>query len=214
MIKEIFNLQNGDHISSGKFSVSGIGGCKRRKYLEMKGLYKETYDSKAIRTFNIGDMFHRLAVKELMEKGEKIGLHVVASEVNIPEQKYFSGRADVILSIAATGELIICDVKSCSDWTLKEVREGKISEGYVLQMQLYLHFFNLKRGYVLFFGKHKGEVEEIEVLYDKELCEKLVKDIEDFFTNYVEKDIEPPKCDGGTWGCDCCEVGGNNGKRY
>lgn len=210
MIKEILDLKPEEHNSSGKFSISSIGGCWRRKYLEMKGLWKETYDSKALRAFSLGNLFHKQAVKEIMEKGEQLGIYVVASEVNIPETKYFSGRADLIISISATGELIICDIKSSSDWTLSKAKEGECAENYIHQMQLYLHFFNLKRGYILFFGKHRGEIEEREVIYNKELCEKLIIKVEDFFHNYVEKDIEPSKClDGDSYfGCDCCGTKG------
>ena len=74
------------------------------------------------------------------------------------------------------------------------------------------HLFILKhkfkgsvRRYLLSMGDFKGEIEEFEVKYDEERAKCLVKEVEDFFHNYVEKDIEPPRCDGGRWGCDVCE---------
>ena len=96
------------------------------------------------------------------------------------------------------------DVKSCGDWTLNQVRGGNVPEKYVQQVQLYLHFLHLKRGFILFVGKHKNELEEAEVAYDKELCERLVSEINNFFENFVNKNIEPPACDGGDWGCPVC----------
>jgi predicted phage-related endonuclease len=204
MIKEIFDVVNCEHIASGKFSVSSTGSCLRTRYLMIKHLYKETYDAKALRTFALGELFHRQAVKEIIEKGDKLGLRVVAAEIDIPEQKYISGRVDLIISDSKTGELICIDIKSCSDYTLNEVSNGRISESYRNQMQLYLHFFHLNRGFILFYGKHKGMIEEFEIKYNKELCEKLILDITNFFENYVNKDIEPPKCDGGNYGCPCC----------
>jgi len=210
MIKEIIDSRFEDHQSSGKFAISKIGSCWCKVYLIMKGKYKEEFDAKTVRAFEIGDIFHRQVVKELIEKGDKFGKRVVAVEVDIPEQKNISGRIDVILSDAKTKELYLIDIKSCVDWTLNKVRKGKLDIGYIQnyinQIQLYLHFFKIKKGYLLFFGKHRGEAEEIEVIYDRELCLKLIKDIEDFFENYVEKDIEPQKCDGGDFGCDCCGV--------
>lgn len=208
MIKEIFDITNENHISSGKFSISSIGTCLRKKYLEIKGLYKEVYDVKTMRAFSLGLLFHQQAVKEIMEKGEQIGLHVVSSEVNIPENKYFSGRADLIMSIASTGELIICDIKSSSDFVLNKAKEGECSENYINQVQLYLHFFGLKKGYVLFFGKHRGGIEEIPVVYNKEKAEKLIQDIEDFFTNYIENDVIPNKCINPQFPCNCCYPNG------
>jgi len=205
VIKEIFEIIDTSHVSSGKFSISSIDCCLRKKYLEMKGLYKEKYDSKTLRTFALGDLFHRQAVKEILEKSDKLNLHVVASEVNIPEQKYFSGRADLVVSNSITGELYVIDVKSAGDYTMKLAKEGKVSDSYIKQMQLYLHFFKLKTGYILFYGKHKGEIFEVEVKYDKELCEKTIKIIEDFFLNNIEKNIEPEKCFGRQFGCKACD---------
>lgn len=208
MIKEIIDSRVEDHQSSGKFAISRIGSCWRKIYLGIKGEYKEKFDAKTLRAFEIGDIFHRQAVKELLEKGDKFGKRVVAVEVDIPEQKKISGRIDVILSDAKTRELCLIDIKSCVDWTLNKVKKEELDVGYIQnyinQIQLYLHFFKIKKGYVLFFGKHRGETEEIEVIYDKKLCLNLIKDIEDFFKNYLEKDVEPQKCDGGDFGCDCC----------
>ena len=73
-------------------------------------------------------------------------------------------------------------------------------------MQLYLYFFKIKRGVLLFVNKSSGEINEIIIEYDEKLCLELIKSIEDFFKNYVNKNVEPPKCDGGLWGCDCCSV--------
>lgn len=208
MIVEIFELRDSYHKSSGKFSISSISSCWRKKYMELKGLYTEQYDAKTIRTFAVGDVFHRLAVGEIMEKGQKLGLYVISSEINIPSHQYFSGRVDLILSVASTGELIIIDVKSCGNFTFNQVKGGECPEQYIKQVQLYLHFFKLKRGIILFYNKEKATVVEYEVKYDKTVCEKLIKEVEDFFKNYVEKNIEPQKCEGGDWGCECCGIGG------
>lgn len=207
MLKEIIDSKREAHISSGKFSISSIGGCWRKKYMELKGLYKQEYDERIKRIFRMGDLIHRQMVREFLEKGDAHGIRVVAAEVDIPGQKYISGRSDLIVSISKTGELVIIDVKSAGDWVLRRVKNGETEEhikNYINQLQLYLHFFKLKRGYILFIGKHKGEIEEIEVKYNKELCERLVKEIEDFFCNYVEKDVVPEKCDGGMFGCGVC----------
>jgi predicted phage-related endonuclease len=195
MIVEILEKTPAPRISSGKFSISGINGCWRKKYLEMKGLHKEDYNSKTLRNFDIGDLCHKQVVKELLEKTPNSNLSIVSAEVNIPIQKYISGRVDIILSNKETGELYVVDCKSAGDWTLNKIKEEEVPFNYICQVQLYLHFLNLKKGYLLFFGKHKGEILEKEVIYDKELCEKLVAQIEDFMINNVEKSIEPARCE-------------------
>ena len=206
MIKEILDNEKKEHVSSGKFSISGIGGCWRKKYLELRGEYKEDFTEQTLRLFEIGNITHRLITRELIEK-ESSDFHLVASEVDIPTQKYISGRIDDIVSV--NGENVIIDVKSCSLWTMKAVRNGKVNENYKNQVLLYQHVTGIHKGFLLFFDKSKGDMEEVEVIYDEEKAKRLVQEIEDFFHNYVEKDIEPEKCDGGQFGCGACKVGGD-----
>ena len=206
MIKEIFEVKNNNHISSGKFSISSIGCCKRKKFMEIKKLWHEDYDAKTQLTFATGDAFHRLAVKTIMENGDKLNIRVCSAEVDIPEQRFFSGRADLIVSDGK--EMMVTDVKSCSDYTLMMVDKGEVSQSYIDQVNLYLHFFNLKTGYILFFGKHKAVVKEAKVVYDETRALELIADVEDFMINYVEKNICPDKCteEISPWGCKCCET--------
>lgn len=215
-IKEILESKRNGHQSSGKFSISSVNGCWRKKYMELKGLHKSEFDHKALRNFDLGDLFHQQVVKEMFEKCPQHGYNVVAAEINIPENhlnsKYISGRCDLMISNNKTGELIIVDTKSSGDWTLKKVRDGEVPDNYKKQVLLYLHFFNIKRGFLLFFGKHKGEIEEVEVMYNKEEAEKIIKEIEDFFINYVDKDIIPDKCNSeiSPFGCEVCSPKNGN----
>ena len=206
-ITEILSKKSSGHVSSGKFSISSIGGCWRRKYLELKGLYKEEFSEETKRIFEIGNIIHRQITRELIEK-EGQGIHLVASEVNVPEHQYISGRMDNIVTIDE--ELVIVDVKSASDYTIKSIRNGKgCSQNYLDQVLLYMHLSNIHHGMLLFVNKKNGEMEEVEVVYDEERARILVREIEDFFHKYVEKNVEPEKCRGGQWVCECCgEIGG------
>ena len=204
MIKELLNEKRKGYVPSGKFSVSSVGSCWRKKYLELKGLYQEEFSEDTKRIFNIGNIFHREIISEIIEK-EVGDFHLVAAETNIPAQKYFSGRIDAIVS--NNGERVIVDIKSAGDWTIKNVRaEDDCDDNYKDQVLLYMYFTGIHKSILLFVGKTKGEIEEIEVKYNEERAKMLVKEVEDFFHNYVEKNIEPPRCDGGQWGCDCCDT--------
>lgn len=210
VLKEIYDLEYTPHISSGKFALSGIGGCWREKYLTLKGLYKKKYDSKAIRTFAIGDAFHQLSMRTFFEKAEMANISIVATEVNIPQcddSKYISGRTDCIIANRITGEINVVDFKSCGSWTFGKVKKGEVSQTYKDQINMYLHFFKLKRGYLLFINKDKGEIEEVIVDYDEIRAKQILKEIEDFYHNYVDPNIEPPKCSNEGFGCDCCYPG-------
>jgi len=204
MIIEILNNPRIPHQSSGKFSVSSVNSCWYKKYMELKGLYKEVYDEKTLRTFSIGDFWHNKLVGDIAAKGPVQGYHVAAAEVDIRNNKYISGRCDMLLSHAPSKQLYVIDFKSCSTWTFKKAVEGEVAQNYKDQVLLYMYFFHIPRGYLLFVNKANSEVAEVEVKYDEERAAKLVAQIKLFFTEYVEKDVEPPKCDGGIFGCKCC----------
>ena len=204
MITEILNNPIEPHQPSGKFSLSSIGSCWRRKYMELKGLYKETYDEKTFRTFSVGDFWHGKLVAGLTSKGPANGFHVAAAEVNIRNNKYISGRCDLLLSHASAKKLYVVDFKSCGNWTFRKVLDGDVAQNYKDQVLLYMYFFHIHQGYLLFVNKSNSELAEVEVKYDEERAVKLIDQIKLFFTNYVEKDIEPLRCTGGDFGCQCC----------
>lgn len=204
MIKEIFDLEPHEYGGDGKFHISSNGECWRKLYLQMKGLYKRSIDYKTQRNFDVGNFYHMQVCKELFEKAGTAGLQVVASEIKIPPHKYIAGKADLILSDTKTGEFILVDVKSASDLTIFNVKNGDVSESYINQVQLYLHFLNIKKGYLLFVGKHKHNFEEYEIIYDKHKCLQMISQIENFFIEFVEKNVEPAKCKNRQYGCDAC----------
>ena len=78
--KEILESKPEKHVSSGKFSISSVGSCWRKKYSELKGLYKEEFNEKMFRTFAQGDFFHMQMVKEFISKGSSHGYHVAAAD--------------------------------------------------------------------------------------------------------------------------------------
>lgn len=201
MIKEILDKPYETHISSKKFSISSIGGCWRRKYLELRGEYKEEFSESLKRVFNIGNIFHRDIISELISKGNN-GIHVISAETLIPEHPRISGRIDIIVSDGK--ELYVVDCKSSSAWTFGKLKEGEVSQQYKDQVLLYEYFTGIHKGLLLFIEKSKGEIFEVPVEYDEERAKILVREIEDFFTKYVEKNIEPPCCNGGMFGCKAC----------
>lgn len=208
MIKEIIDSKVENHQSSGKFAISKVGSCWRKTYLIIKKEYKEDFDQKTLRTFSIGNLIHQNVITELFQKAEQFDWRVLAGELDIPIQKNISGRCDIIMGHSRTGEKIIVDVKSITPWSFGEIEKAEYNyiKNYHKQLQLYLHFFNIEKGVMLFVNKATSEIKEIEIKYDEKICLELIKEIEDFFKNNIEKDIEPEKCDGGDFGCVCCGI--------
>ena len=202
MIKELLDKPYESRVSSGKFSISSVNSCWKKKYQTMKGIFREEYEETTKRIFSIGDIYHREIVAELIVKGESNGLHLIASEFNI-SHPFLSGRIDAVLSDGK--DMIILDVKSAGKYTMDKIRQGECPENYKNQIMLYMHITGIHRGILLFVGKEKGTLEEQEVTYDKEKCDKLIAEIKDFMENNVAKDIEPEeKCDGLPFGCPVC----------
>lgn len=204
MLKEILESKPEKHISSGKVSISSVGGCWRKKYLSIKKLYKEEFSEKTFRIFAQGDFFHQLLVSEFISKGPSHGYEVAAAECNIRNNKYISGRCDMILSHAPSKELYIVDFKSCSKWTFDNVKKGIVSQSYKDQVLLYEYVFHIHRGYLLFVDKSSSEVEEYKVEYNEERAQFLINQIKFFFRDFIEVNKIPPRCNGGQWGCKCC----------
>jgi hypothetical protein len=202
MIKEILEAKRTPHISSGKFSISKIGTCWRRVYMEMKGKYREEYTENAIRIFRVGDIIHQEVIRELISKGESRKLRVVAAEVDVPSHPHISGRVDCILSDGTQNHIL--DIKSAGSWSMKKLKEGEVAENYKSQVLLYEHLTGIHSGYLLFVGKDKNEIEEVFVPYDKPKAEELIRQIVDFMENFVYKDREPEKCNNTPFPCGCC----------
>ena len=211
MFKEIIEEKPRKYMHSGKFHISSIGQCKRKIYLKLKGIYKDDFDPKTLRTFGIGNLIHQQIIKELFQKTEQVNWRILTGEIDIPPHRYIVGRCDLIMVNSKTEEKVIIDIKSISPWSFGKIEKAEYQyiKNYNNQIQLYLHFFKIEKGVLLFVNKASSEIKEIEIKYDKELCLKLIKEIEDFFKDYVEKDIAPNPCDGGDFGCDACGVAKN-----
>jgi len=207
-IKDLLNKSYEGRVSSGKFSISSIGQCLRRKYLEMRGEYKEEYTEESKRIFAVGDLYHQQIIREIVSKGEPKGWHLVASECTV-QHPFLSGRIDAILSDGK--ELFIMDVKSAGSWTMKKVKEGIVSDAYKNQVLLYMHITGIHKGFLLFVGKDKGALEEYEVEYDEARALQLVKMVQDFMELNVAKSIEPTRClpAQSPFGCKCCGTEGS-----
>jgi len=202
MLKELLNNKYVPHTSSGKFSISSVGGCFRKKYLELKGEYKEDFNEDTKRILNVGNIYHNKIIGEIIEKGNVSDLHIVASEFNIPIHPFLSGRIDAVLSDGIN--LYIIDIKSAGKFTMDKIKQGICPENYQDQIQLYMHLTGILNGILLFVGKTDGQVEEFEVKYNKARALSLIEKIGDFMGTCVAKNILPDKCNGKPFGCKVC----------
>jgi CRISPR/Cas system-associated exonuclease Cas4 (RecB family) len=166
-----------------RFYITDGGKCPRAIFFKFKKAPREEMDARILRMFDHGDYIHRLILSTLFS----LGL-VRASEINIPPQQIISGRADAILSWE--NELYVLDIKSINSFLFKNLAQAK--EENLNQLQLYLHFFNIQKGILLYVNKDTQELKEFIVLYNRSKVEQLLKDLS-FLKTKIDAGVIPSR---------------------
>jgi len=152
-----------------------------------------------LRLFDHGDHMHQLIMKPLISTRD---IHVVASEIDIPPQALVRGRADAVLSTGK--ELYVLDIKSMNSMVFRNLTEPK-SEN-VDQLQLYLHYFKIEKGILLYVNKDNLELKEFVVSYDSQRAKSLLEGLSSL-KEKIDADILPARIDGypSDWQCRYCQ---------
>jgi len=180
-----------------RFYISDAGKCPRQIFFKFKKAPCKEMEPRILRIFDQGNYVHLRLMRDLFSLGV-----VVASEINIPPTEDVGGRADAIVRI--NDELYLVDFKSINSMILKGLKEPK--EDHILQVQLYLHFFNLKNGILLYEGKDNSEMKEFLVKYDKKIAKKILEDFGRLRIN-VDKNLIPQQLPdfSDNWQCQYCQ---------
>lgn len=149
------------------FYISEAGKCPRQVFFKFKNAPRKEMEANILRLFDHGEHMHRLIMKPLLSTRD---IHVVASEVDIPPQEIVRGRADAVLSDGK--ELYVLDIKSMNSMVFRNLSEPK--EENILQVQLYLHFFKIPKGLLLYVDKDRLELKEFLVTYNPAVAESLI----------------------------------------
>jgi len=202
MLKNLINqfyLENRKDRIQHRFYISDAGRCPRQIYYSFKNAPKKQIDPNFLRLFDLGNHLHRLIMRSLLNIKD---IKVVASEVNIPPQEIVSGRADAILEV--NRELYVLDIKSINSKAFEYLKDAK--EDNILQVQLYLHYFKVKKGILLYIDKDKLRLKEFIVNYDSKQVEKLLKEWTEL-RKQIDSDILPEKLPDypSGWKCRYCK---------
>lgn len=197
MIKELIdefykNKQN----NRGKiaFYATDSGKCPRAIYFAMKNYPKKETDARVMRIFEHGDHTHMRIMSVLFS----LGL-VTAAEVSIPENEVIHGRADAIISFS--GEPYVVEIKSVNSVKFKK---NEPDADHIKQLQMYLYFFNIKKGILLYENKDNQDLKEFMIGYDENIVKKSIS-----FFNKLKENVEksiipeiPPDIE--DWRCEYC----------
>ena len=198
LINQYYRNQKKDR-EQHHFYITDAGKCSRTVFFKFKKAPAEAMEPRILMMFDHGDHIHQLIMKPLL--GIR-GVQVVAAEVNIPPQELITGRADAILSDGK--ELYVLDIKSINGQIFKSLNEPKAE--HLNQIQLYLHFFQQKKGILLYVNKDTQELREFPVDYDSKIAQDLLRQLSELKTK-IDANIIPPRIpvwpEG--WQCQYCQ---------
>ncbi|MBC7074153.1 PD-(D/E)XK nuclease family protein [Candidatus Parcubacteria bacterium] len=204
MLSEIINQYYRDKEKEKKekervqFYISEVGKCPRAIFFKFKKAPAQELEPEKLRIFDHGDFVHQVTLRPLVS----LGL-IKAIEIPIPPHEIISGRADAILSI--NGEPYVLDVKSISGRLNFKKLEKPYPEHF-WQVQLYLHFFRIKKGILLYVNKDTQELKDFLFPYDPEVAQQLIE----WFLKLkskIEKNVTPPRLVDypKNWQCESCQ---------
>ncbi len=200
MLKELidkFYLDQQRDREQAHFYITDAGKCPRLVFFKFKNAPREKMDPRILRIFERGEYLHRNIFNILYRL--KIG---VTTEVSIPAQEIIAGRADAIISI--NKENYVLDIKSMNSMVFRNLTEPKKENVY--QLQLYLHYFNIKKGILFYIDKDKQNIKEFLINYDPNLVQSLLKDFTDLKIK-IDKNIVPSRIPDypNNWQCQYCQ---------
>lgn len=200
MLKELidkFYLDQQRDRQQTHFYISDAGKCPRAVFFKFKNAPREKMDARILRIFERGEHLHRNIFNILYRL--KIG---VTTEIPIPAQEIISGRADAILCV--NNENYVLDIKSMNSMVFRKLTAPK--EENAQQLQLYMHYFNIKKGILLYIDKDRQELKEFIVHYDANLVQSLLGGLEEL-KKQIESDTVPPTIPEypGNWQCKYCQ---------
>ena len=202
MLKEIIDkyyLDKQKDKLQTSFYISEAGKCSRSIFFKFKNVPKKELEPNILRLFDHGEHMHQLIMKPLISTRD---IHVVSSEVDIPPQQLVRGRADAIVSDGRS--LYVLDIKSMNSMIFNGLAEPK--EENVSQVQLYLHYFRIPKGILLYVNKDNLNLKEFIIDYDPRKAEYLLENLS-FLKKQIDSDIIPGRLADypDNWQCRYCQ---------
>lgn len=203
MLKEILDKyyldkEHGKKKEQTSFYLSEAGKCPRSVFFKFKNVPAKEKEAHFLRLFDHGEHMHQLIMRALVSTRD---IHVVASEVDIPPQQLVRGRADAIVSDKK--QLYVLDIKSMNSMVFRSMSEAKPEN--IDQLQLYLHYFEISKGILLYVNKDNLDLKEYIFDYNKNRAEFLLKGLADL-RDKINSDILPVRIAGypNDWQCRFC----------
>ncbi len=202
MLREIidkFYLDRQKDKDQHHFYISDAGKCSRSVFFKFKNAPRKEMEANILRLFEHGNHIHKLIMESLLSTKD---IHVVASEVNIPPQELVSGRADAVISDGK--ELYVLDIKSINSMGFRYLDKPK--EENINQIQLYLHYFKISKGILLYVNKDDQQLKEFVIGYNQAQAQSLLDELTNL-RKQIDSNIIPSRFSGypNNWQCKYCQ---------
>lgn len=199
-----FYLNRQEERESDHIYISDAGKCSRAVYFRIKGFAKKAMDARILRLLDHGGYTHLRIMGVLFSLGI-----VRASEIEIPSKEIVSGRADAIVSL--NNHLYVVEIKSINKVAFNKLEEP--NPDHLKQLQLYLHYFNLEEGIIIYECKDTQDIKEFTVSYNKEYVDKMLEDFKELrkkinsnIVPAIPRDIEKWRCDYCPYAEECMKI--------
>jgi CRISPR/Cas system-associated exonuclease Cas4 (RecB family) len=183
-----------------KIWISEVGKCPRAIFFKFKKVPKAEIEPEKLRIFEDGHFLQQKILRALSAKGL-----LRATEIPIPSHEFIAGKADAIIS-DTDGIPYVLEVKSISGrMNFQKLDPSLTFPQHINQLQLYLYFFKIKKGILLYINKDTQELKEFVFDYAPEEVEKLLEWAEKL-KNKIQENVVPirlpnwPK----DWECQSC----------
>ena len=188
----------------GRYYPSEAGSCLRKVWYSYK--YPTEIDPDLRKIFEMGNIIHDFIVEVL--KSEKTPqVELLKSEFPFKEKIedfLISGRIDNLIKVKLSGTVYLVEIKSTAG--IKFVTEP--SPHNIQQLQLYMHFIDIKNGLLVYVDKSNLKTKVFEIKYDKEKALDIIKRFK-LLHKYLKEDILPRAesriYEKSNWMCRYCE---------
>jgi len=196
--------RNASQKKIGRYYPSEIGSCMRKVWYSYK--HPKELGANVRKVFHMGNLVHDFVVEVLKSsKNPEVELLQTEMPIVIDKKKYIlSGRVDNILLVKKSDEKVLVEVKSTK--MLDMVKEPHTS--HIMQLQLYLHATEIKKGLLLYVEKSTLESREFVVEYDDDVLQDVMSRFDLLHDHITKDEIPKPEAKESEkmkWMCNYCE---------
>lgn len=147
--------------------------CSRRLWIKLHTDYRPSFEGRLYRLFETGHIIERRVIRDL----KRAGLKVTGRQLKFKDFKNkFRGHCDgIVEGLRESPKPHILEIKSVNDKGYQDfLKNGMTSnEKYAAQIQIYMGYFGLDRGYFVLENKNTSARYYERVKFDRELFERL-----------------------------------------